>query len=185
LQKLAIKEAPGGSPQAVAVESGGGMGIVLDSILPYRVNSLAFRMNRLLNKDLRKHGLQISHWRILAVLDASRQSTINELSDYAMLEQPTVSRLVARMEQDGLVRRERIDADGRVVTVSLTREGRKKYETVRALTLLHADRASFGLSEAEKEFFRKVIDHMSDNLGRHSLADIAALSDAAAVAEKA
>ncbi|MCV0396571.1 MAG: MarR family transcriptional regulator [Rhizobiaceae bacterium] len=160
---------------ATAAESARGRatGTLLDKILPYRINRLAFQMNRLLNADLRKHGLQISHWRILAVLDASTKSTINELSAYAMLEQPTVSRLVARLEQDGLVRRERIDPDGRVVTVSLTRDGKRKYDTVRDLSLRHAGRATHGLSEAERESLRKVLDRMSANLD-YSLEEIEA-----------
>ena len=88
--------------------------IVLERILPYLMNCLTFRLNQLLNQDLRKLGLTISNWRILAVLDVNETASINELVEYAMIEQSTVSRLISRMEEDGLVRRDRIDEDGRV-----------------------------------------------------------------------
>lgn len=146
--------------------------ILLDSIIPYLINRLAFQMNRLLSKDLRKQGLQISHWRIFAVLDTAKQSTINELSAYAMIEQPTVSRLVARMEERGLVRRERIDSDGRVVRVSVTDEGRRTYGRARALALAHADRALTGMDEREKQRFRDSLLRVVGNLEKIPVPDL-------------
>lgn len=145
----------------VAVE---GTGVVLERILPYLANRLTFRMNQLLNKDLRKHGLTISNWRVLAVLDFNEKASVNELAAYAMIEQSTLSRLIMRMEADGLVRRERVDGDGRVRSISMTADGLRKYETVRALTLAHAERATTGLTEEEKRQFERIISTMRSNL---------------------
>lgn len=149
-----------------------GTGVVLERILPYLANRLTFRMNQLLNKDLRKHGLTIANWRVLAVLDFNEKASVNELATYAMIEQSTLSRLITRMEADGLVQRERIDGDGRVRSISMTAEGRKKFETVRALTLAHAERATIGLSDEEKRVFERIISVMRSNLDKHPLPPI-------------
>jgi DNA-binding MarR family transcriptional regulator len=45
--------------------------------------------------------------------------------------QPGLSRLVQRMEEDGLVERRRIRADGRAFTVVLTRSGRARFRRAR------------------------------------------------------
>jgi MarR family transcriptional regulator, organic hydroperoxide resistance regulator len=138
--------------------------LVLEGILPYQLNRLTFHMNRLLNKDLRRQGLSIGNWRVLAVLDFNEKATVNELADYAMIEQPTVSRLIARMEKDGLLRRDRIARDGRVRSISLTAAGREKYEAVRAMTLAHAERALRGLSDEDKQTLRRSVATMQRNL---------------------
>ncbi|MCR9220133.1 MAG: MarR family transcriptional regulator [Alphaproteobacteria bacterium] len=140
--------------------------VLLESILPYQMNCVTFRMNQLLNRDLRRLGLAISNWRLLAVLDHNETASINELAAYAMLEQPTVSRLIARMEEDGLVRRDRVDADGRVRAISMTEAGRALYEKVRAITLAHAERALSDFTAAEKQALERMIARMRENIER-------------------
>lgn len=149
-----------------------GTGVVLERILPYLANRLTFRMNQLLNKDLRKHGLTIANWRVLAVLDFNEKASVNELAAYAMIEQSTLSRLITRMEADGLVQRERVDSDGRIRSISMTAPGRRKYETVRALTLAHAERATTGLSDEDKRIFERIISVMRSNLDTYPLPPI-------------
>lgn len=161
--------ATAGTAEATSVRDGSD-GIVLEEILPYLINRLTFRMNRLLNRDLRTYGLTISHWRVLAVLASARSVTINDLAAYAMIEQSTLSRLVMRMEADGLVGRERGEPDGRVVTVSMTARGRETYEQVRALSIAHARRVTMGFSEPEQAGLKQAIRQMIENLDRYPVA---------------
>jgi DNA-binding MarR family transcriptional regulator/ferredoxin len=57
---------------------------------------------------------------------------ITELAELERLKQPTTSLLVQRLEQQGLVSRERHADDGRVVQVNLTRAGSIALEDYRA-----------------------------------------------------
>jgi DNA-binding MarR family transcriptional regulator len=57
---------------------------------------------------------------------------ITELAASEALAQPTVTQLVARLEERGHVARGRQPDDGRVVLVSLTDDGRAVLESVRA-----------------------------------------------------
>jgi DNA-binding MarR family transcriptional regulator len=57
---------------------------------------------------------------------------ITELADLERLAQPTMTLLVKRLEQQGLVTRERQTDDGRVVLVNLTEPGRVALEDFRA-----------------------------------------------------
>src|ERR1700677_256186 len=69
---------------------------------------------------------------------------ITELAELGGLAQPTTTLLVKRLEEMGLVRRERQADDGRVVLVSLEPAGIQALEEFRAqfLALLRADLAS-------------------------------------------
>ncbi|GAA4432523.1 hypothetical protein GCM10023169_38340 [Georgenia halophila] len=48
---------------------------------------------------------------------------LRELNEKILISQPSMSRMVERLEQRGLVRRERADDDARGVVVSLTEDG--------------------------------------------------------------
>jgi DNA-binding MarR family transcriptional regulator len=63
------------------------------------------------------------------------RTRMRELADRVRLSQPGLSRLVERMESDGLVQRERDPQDGRGTLVALTDRGR---EAQRAVGRVHA-----------------------------------------------
>ncbi len=81
-----------------------------------------------------KHGLTPRrHLLLLAIKgapDGREDVTIGELADRVLLAQNTVIELVDRMEEAGLVRRERAADDARVVHVRVTREGERRLARV-------------------------------------------------------
>lgn len=149
----------------------GAQDLLLDTIIPYQTNRLTFRMNRLLNRDLRAHGINIAVWRVMAVLDYNDHATVNDLAEYAMIEQSTLSRLLARMEADGFLKKTVGARDGRVRSISLTSAGREKYDEVRALTLAHVARIMDGIGRAERQQFRRLLERMQRNLENPDQAD--------------
>jgi DNA-binding MarR family transcriptional regulator len=58
--------------------------------------------------------------------DGSERSTVSELTDRLQLAQHTVTELVARAEDAGLIQRERSGSDGRVSYLRLTAEGERR-----------------------------------------------------------
>src|ERR1700688_2157826 len=56
----------------------------------------------------------------------SEQSTVTELSERLQLAQSTVTELVRRAEEAGLVKREQSASDGRVAYLRLTEEGERR-----------------------------------------------------------
>jgi DNA-binding MarR family transcriptional regulator len=63
---------------------------------------------------------------------AAEPSRITDLASSQALAQPTVTQLVGRLEQRGLVARGRHPGDGRVVLVSLTADGQAALDALRA-----------------------------------------------------
>ncbi|MGI5373475.1 MarR family winged helix-turn-helix transcriptional regulator [Streptomyces sp. CA-251387] len=78
-----------------------------------------------LDRALNRHGLCASDFEVLDVLaDGSCAYRVQEISERVHLSQSALSRLIARLEKDGLVERGMCPEDRRGVKVALTVKGR-------------------------------------------------------------
>jgi len=73
---------------------------------------------------LKALGLDIPRWRVLMSLRGDRVLSVSEIADNAIVKLPTMTRIVQRMQIDGLVRCRQSAADGRVTEVELTDAGK-------------------------------------------------------------
>ena len=81
---------------------------------------------RRLDADLRRaHGISISAYEALIVLGVSELGSLqmSELAERTLLTQSGISRLVTRLERDGLVKRESDPTDRRASRIALTEAG--------------------------------------------------------------
>jgi len=79
------------------------------------------------------HGLAVPEYEVLLVLSESGDQNLrmSELADAALLTRSGMTRLVDRLEKQGLVRRERCPADGRGTYAVITPEGQARYAEAR------------------------------------------------------
>jgi DNA-binding MarR family transcriptional regulator len=88
------------------------------------------------------HGLTPQRHLLLLMIkgaaDGSERLTVGSLAERLQLGINSTTELVNRAEERGLVRRERSDADARVVYLRVTEEGERRLE--RVLRSLDADR---------------------------------------------
>jgi DNA-binding MarR family transcriptional regulator len=97
---------------------------------------------RLSEQASRRHGLT-HRWHLLLLMikgapDGSGRSTVSDLTERIQLAQSTVTELVARAEEAGLIAREVSTEDKRVVWLSLTPEAERRLAGV--VTDLKAER---------------------------------------------
>lgn len=97
----------------------------LSELLPYLLQRASFLVTEEFHKNLRLNGVSVSRWRMLAWLSENQPFSINDLSQQLMLKQPSVTTLVDRAVQDGLLRKTTDKNDGRRVLVTLTRRGER------------------------------------------------------------
>ncbi|MFF4749542.1 MarR family winged helix-turn-helix transcriptional regulator [Streptomyces sp. NPDC002514] len=89
-----------------------------------------------LDRALNGHGLCASDFEVLDLLsqnagaDSGCSLRVQEISDRIHLSQSALSRLIARLERDGLVERGMCEEDRRGVRVALTAKGRALYGQV-------------------------------------------------------
>jgi len=75
--------------------------------------------------SLREHGLSDQQWRVLRVLGEHGTVETGRVAREAFILGPSLTGVLARMERDGLVRRERDPADQRRTVVEATPRGLK------------------------------------------------------------
>ncbi len=150
-----------------------------DRSIPFLMHRIVGQVEARVNKWARPLGLKIEGVRVLFRLLAGDRS-VNELARLTGVELSTLSRLLGRMGEAGLIVRRRDAADARSVIVSLTPKGRKlglehqpvyfkDYETI----LMR------GFSAEEARLARDLIVRMLDNLEQSVAADpVAALGAA-------
>lgn len=111
---------------------------------------------------VRAHGFSVSEWRVLASLADGDATPIGHLAEVAVLKQPTLTRLLDRMEEKQQVERLPHDSDRRITLVRITPAGRKTVSQLIALAQAHEQRVlePFGLKRAEdlKTTLRRIID---------------------------
>src|SRR3954470_20881101 len=92
--------------------------------------------------SLREHGLSDQQWRVLRVLGEHGTMETGKVAREAYLLGPSLTGVLARMERDGLVKRERDPDDQRRTVVQATAKGRKLVEK-----LSHVVEAHYGWME--------------------------------------
>jgi DNA-binding MarR family transcriptional regulator len=82
---------------------------------------------------VREHGLPLSSYEVLLFLADSPQGQMrmSELADRVLLSRSGLTRLVDRMERDGLIRRERCEDDARGWFAAITPRGRELFARAR------------------------------------------------------
>jgi DNA-binding MarR family transcriptional regulator len=79
-----------------------------------------------------EHGLGVSEYEVLERLSGSAdERRMQELADAVHLSQSALSRVVARLEAEGLVTRGMCPSDRRGIMACLTASGRERYEAAR------------------------------------------------------
>jgi DNA-binding MarR family transcriptional regulator len=89
------------------------------------------------------------------VLVFGEASTMSELADAEQVKLPTMSRLVAGLERDGLARRSPDDQDRRAVRVRPTEKGKRVLESARERRLATLARRLESLSVKEAAVVRE------------------------------
>ena len=110
---------------------------------------------------VRSHGFSVTEWRVLASLFGSKGMSIGHLASISLTKQPTVTRLLDRMESLGHVQRTPQTKDRRVTHVAITPQGRKIVKSLIKQAKAHEEKIlePFGLAQAEalKHTLRQII----------------------------
>jgi DNA-binding MarR family transcriptional regulator len=99
-------------------------------------------------RSLSASGMSMTAVTTLATIERNGPSRLTVLAAREGVTQPAMTQLISRLEDSGLVRREADPADGRVVLVALTDEGRASLAKRRAD---RADRLAVVLAQLSAE----------------------------------
>jgi DNA-binding MarR family transcriptional regulator len=139
---------------------------MFDDFLPHLITRLAYELNVDLVEKLRRESINVTRWRILAVLAMGDGITINEIIDRAMMQQSALSRALMNMEKENYVRRVLRRADARYVEVYLTDEGRALFDSLNVVVRRRQQRLLKGFSPQELTTVFAMVRRMSRNMAR-------------------
>lgn len=98
--------------------------LLLDSQLCFPLYALSRQVTAQYRPLLEKLDLTYPQYLVLLLLWESDNRTVGELGERLLLDSGTLTPLLKRMEQKGLLTRQRNPADERQVTIQLTESGR-------------------------------------------------------------
>lgn len=89
----------------------------------YWLTRFTGRYIRQMELVLKPIGLDVPRWRVLMTLRNKEVLSVSEIADHAIVKLPTMTKIVQRMQAEGLVECRQSAADGRVTQVLLTAAG--------------------------------------------------------------
>lgn len=136
----------------------------LGDFLPYQIYRVSSLMNIRLSGRLKASGINLSQWRVLSVLRSQGQMSMSQIVDRTLMEQPTISRVISQLHNDGMVEREISPEDSRVALVSLSERGRELFDEIAVSAVRHQKIALDGVSKADIAALRRALSQIEANI---------------------
>lgn len=136
----------------------------LRSFVPYLLYRTSSQLNQRIRTRLRKSGVNLARWRVLAVLRAYGRLNLGEIVELTVMQQPSVSRIVSQLEREGLAKRKVSSEDSRVVYVSLTAAGEKAFNEIYPTAQRHQEHALSGFTKKEINMLIGFLSRIQDNI---------------------
>lgn len=111
-------------------------------------------------------GLSVGQPKILSFLSRHDGCMQKELAAMCDIEPATISRLLDKMESDGLITRCAVEGNKRAASISLTPAGRERHEQVLKLREKLEERELDGFSAEEQKQFFLLLKRLYKNLTR-------------------
>jgi DNA-binding MarR family transcriptional regulator len=131
-----------------------------------RLHSAAIHLLRRLRREDDAGGVSAPRLSALSVVVFGGPLTIGELATAEQVRAPTMSRLVAGLEESGWVRRVADPTDGRVVRVAATAAGRALLQAGRARRVAALAEEIAHLTAAERRAIQEVLPLLERLAGR-------------------
>ena len=114
---------------------------------------------------VRVTGVQVTQTglRFLSLIEDTPRITASDLAESADVSQPTASRVLQVLENDGLVVRHASDRDGRVSHYVTTASGKKALAKVHQY---HVDRLAFALADVDEARKQQMVEVVEDLVAR-------------------
>jgi DNA-binding MarR family transcriptional regulator len=132
--------------------------------VPYLLRRIADTLIERFTDGLKPYGITLPMWRVLAVLHRRGATRFGTLVNQAMIEPPTLSRLVTALQAKGLITKTSSDVDARGVLILPTKKGLEVVERVTPHAFDVERETLAGLTEDEAEMFRRLVRRVCANL---------------------
>ncbi len=130
----------------------------------YWIVNVYARYTQTVEIALKKIALDVSRFRVLMITHQYGEASISQISEYALAKMPTVTKIVGRLRDDGLVTTASSERDARVTVVMLTDAGKQKVAEAMPLVGKIFDKGFKGMSANQVEKMNQSLSKVLDNL---------------------
>lgn len=113
--------------------------------------------------EVRKAGLTVTEWRVLGSLIGGGGVTVGELAELAVTKQPTLSKVLPRLEEQGFISTQASRLDRRQTLVSITPKGTKLIGGLCELAMEHQRRV---LEKLDPDHAERLVDMLRAIISR-------------------
>lgn len=128
------------------------------------LNRAGVAMGNAFSQELKKAGMTLAMWRVLAALHDTGRQSLSGLSDYVSVEISTLSRQVATLASRGFVISQPCEENWRSVDISLTPAGQVVVRLLQPASVRHERAALDGISPEEAHLLRGLLNKIYGNL---------------------
>lgn len=128
-----------------------------ETYLPYLLARASHSVSSSFHASLKGWDLSVPEWRMLACLVEADGLAVGELAEMVMMKQPSTTKVLDRMEADGLVRRRIAQEDRRRVLIHITQRGRARVKPVLAAARAHQRDRLAPFDDAERALILRAL----------------------------
>jgi DNA-binding MarR family transcriptional regulator len=136
----------------------------LERFIPYLLNRVGIRIAMEFAREIWPQQVKYSSWRVLFTLAHVGPRYMVELASLANFEISTLSRVVAGLERQGLIKRVNGDVGARNRCIVLTARGEKIVKKLSPIVLKHESAALSGFSAGEHKKLISLLCKLHHNL---------------------
>ena len=137
---------------------------VLEDYVMYNLIRASSTYTSEMDVALKRYGLDNTKWRVLSLLKDKSPSTVSELSRRSVIKLPTLTRMLIRMENEGLITRSTLDNDRRVVEVRMTASAEETLGLVQEIGTKVFLKAFDGIDATEVNRMTDTLKRVRENL---------------------
>ncbi len=156
--------------RSAAAPSTGATRRFVDDYLSYLLARASHQVSREFHAQLKPYRLSVPQWRVLATLVDTDGLSLGEVADAVLFKQPTVTRVIDRMERDGWVERHAGLDDRRRVRILVTAKGEKVVNELLAKAKAHEAEILASYSAPEIENLKRILRDLLQRSARPAAA---------------
>lgn len=135
-----------------------------DAPLGYVINKTALALKNELGRRFKPYDITVEQWRVLNRLWEKDGLTQKELAEQIFKDQPNTTRILDKLQNKGIIRREASPDDRRAFIINLTDEGRMLREQLLPIARRMGEDVFMGISEEEQQLLKVLLNKICANI---------------------
>ena len=141
---------------------------ILNDAISFIISRTYSKMKNLFLKELKKYGITLEQWVLLAQLSEKEGISPTDLSLVSLRDKPYTTRLIDRLAENGLIFKEESKVDKRSLLIYLTQQGEEIKKEIIPLADKINEWLVENMDEQEVKSLKVLLHRMHSNIQSHS-----------------